>query len=287
MNLQDLMLDQRVKTILNENGLDFSIEKLPLVAELVTNDGFNDETSHIKTDYYGLMNSKTGEVIHTVKKGYQVSQNDEIVKLALQGAEQFPELDVARGGSINGGRRTFLQLKISGKTWIGNDEIERYLTIIDSNNGSAALSVGIGNVTMSCMNQFWSFHKSAQMKFKHSYSLEEKIAELPQLIENALSREMRLVEIYKTFESTEVSRELAHGLVKELTGINKIILTDGSIEQGLIVEPTTHRLNKMNKVYDNITKEMNQKGNNLWGLFSGITSWTSHDIQVPKRDNGW
>jgi hypothetical protein len=42
----------------------------------------------------------------------------------------------------------------------------------------------------------------------------------------------------------------------------------------------------MESLYNHIDKEMNQKGNNLFGLFSGVTSWTTHEKSAPKRENG-
>ena len=30
---------------------------------------------------------------------------------------------------------------------------------------------------------------------------------------------------------------------------------------------------------------MSSKGETLWGLFSGVTHYTSHVLPVPKRDN--
>ena len=49
---------------------------------------------------------------------------------------------------------------------------------------------------------------------------------------------------------------------------------------------STKAENNMNNLYNHIEKEMNQKGNNLWGLHSGVTSWTTHEKQAPKIENG-
>jgi len=31
---------------------------------------------------------------------------------------------------------------------------------------------------------------------------------------------------------------------------------------------------------------MREKGENRWGLFSGVTKYTTHQISAPKRENG-
>jgi hypothetical protein len=261
--------NERVQEILVNNNLDFRIEKQKLVSE-----------SGLDTPYYGLFNDKSGECINTVKEGYTVSQNDEIVELVLRGIEGFGELSVSKAGSINGGRKVFLQLAIDGFTKVGSENIKRYVTVIDSNDGSTGLSVGVGEVVMSCQNQFFKFYKKGQSKFRHTVSLIERIKEIPRLIELSLSESLKLTETYKAFQSNEVSRSLANEMVKHILGFDKnmSIRTESKI--------STRSLNSMESLYNHIDKEMNQKGNNLFGLFSGVTSWTTHEKSAPKRENG-
>ena len=68
--------------ILSTYGLDFRIEKAPMVA-------INAAGEQVTSPYFGLINSKTNQVINTVKEGYEVSQNDEIVELVLSGMKNF------------------------------------------------------------------------------------------------------------------------------------------------------------------------------------------------------
>ena len=101
-------LDLKVKEILEGNGLDFEIKKVPLVGkQLVTSvsEGGDivDDVNLIHSPYYGLLNTKSGNFINTVKEGYTVSQNAEVVELVLRGMQGFGELSVSKAGSINDG----------------------------------------------------------------------------------------------------------------------------------------------------------------------------------------
>ena len=263
-----------VNKILTENGLDFNIAKLPLFAM--------QNGSPVPSPYFGLMNEKTNEIIHSVRGGYTVSQNKEIVEMVVAGLKPFGDkLSVTKAGSLNGGRKVFLQLSIEGESKVGNDTIKKYVTIIDSNDGSTGLGVGIGNLTMSCQNQFFKFYRAGQSKFKHTESIEKRIMEIPDLIENALSQTMQIINQFSRFESTPVSRELAHKLVKHLLGVDK---KTSSIKE--LADMSTRATNMMDALYTNIEGEMNSKGNNVWGLFSGVTRWTTFEKAAPKRDNG-
>jgi hypothetical protein len=277
-------IKKRVDEILTSNGLDFTIEKLPLVAprsiSVVTEAGeLADEVQLVKSPYYGLYNSASGEIINTVKKGYTVSQNDEVVELVLRGMEGFGQLSVQNAGAMYGGRRVFIQLAIDGLSVVGDDRVKRYVTVIDSNDGSTGLSVGVGDLTMSCANQFFYFNKAGNT-IRHSKSLEQKIKEIPHLISDALVDSDMLQEKYCKFTTHKVSDNDVHGLVKTIVKMSKLSST------GVLADASTKATNQMNTLYDMIRVEMAQKGKNAWGLHSGVTRWTTHEKSAPLRENG-
>jgi hypothetical protein len=278
-------LKTRVNEVLVGNGLDFTIDKRPLVASVntpvVTASGdIVNEVTELETPYFGLFNSKSGNCINTVKDGYKVSQNDEIVGLVLQGMDGFGDLSVQKAGSLNDGRRVFIQLAIDGLSTVGDDRVKRYVTVIDSNDGSTGLSIGVGDFTMSCSNQFFQFYKEGQSRMRHTASLERRILEIPSLIENALAQSNRLQEKYRQFAVTSVNDNDTHALVNEIIGMSRL----SSV--GVQAEAHTRTVNNMNKLYDMIRVEMAQKGKNAWGLHSGVTRFTTHEKSAPKRDNG-
>ena len=263
----------RVNEILVNNGLDFSIEKAPLFA-------LNSQGVQVPSPYFGLINSKTNEVINTVKEGYTVSQNADVVELVLRGSESFGELSVQKGGSLFGGRKVFIQLAIEGDGIVGNDRIKRYVTVLDSNDGSTSLSIGIGDLTMSCSNQFAKFYKLGEAKFRHSASLVEKLKTIPQLIELALGESLKQIQLYNQLANHSVSKDLTDQIVKYVLGFDRQFTA-----MDVLAEKSSRSINTMDKLYNHIEREIADKGRNLWGLHSGITSYTTHEISVPKRDN--
>ncbi len=266
--------NQQVNELLTAHGLDFSIEKAKMFA-------INKAGEQVPSNYYGLINSKTNEVINTVKDGYTVSQNHEIVEMVLRGMEPFGNaLTVSKAGSLNGGRKVFMQLGIEGASKVANDIIKRFVTIIDSNDGSTSLSIGIGDLTMSCQNQFAKFYKKGDAKFRHTATIEQKLKTIPFLIETALNESLKQIEQYNTFVSTEVSKSLANQLVKALLGFDREFTSMSELSK-----KSTRSINTMDKLYNHIDKEIANKGQNVWGLHSGITSFTTHEISIPKRDN--
>jgi hypothetical protein len=264
-------INSKVNDILTKHGLDFRIEKLPAFSEFAG--------VKINTDYFHLLNTKSGNVINSVKGSYTVSQNEDVVRAALIGAEPFgSKLSVSKAGSLNDGRRTFIQFAVEGISKIGNDTVKKYIVLLDSNDGSTGLSVGISDMVMSCQNQFFRFYKAGQSKYIHTVSIIERIKELPSLITFALNETMKQMEIYNKFVSTPATRELTDALVKEMTGIDRLSVNTE--------KDSTRAINAMNTLYSAIAKETSTKGNTLWGLHNGVTYWTNFQKSVPKRNDG-
>ncbi len=260
----------RVQEILVANGLDFHINKVAL-------QGISGEP----TPYFGLFNSKTNECINTAKAGYTVSQNDEVMNMVLTGTERFGELSVHKAGSINGGRRIFIQLKVDGAALVGTDTITKFITIIDSNDGSTGLSVGIGDIAAHCFNQFFRFYKAGEAKFRHTATLEQKMLTIPSLVETAMGRSMQQIALYKKWLSTPLTKDLADKMVHSVLGYDRV-LTNAEDRAKL----STRSIGLMDTLYTAIETERGMVGDNLFGLFNGVTRFTTHHQKVPKRTNG-
>lgn len=264
----------RVDSLLQKHGLDFEIQK----EQLYSADGR-------VTPYFGLFNSKVDGIdgcINTCKEGYHVSQNRDVLELVLRGIKNFEDkLTITKAGALHNGRKVFMQLEVEGAAKVGKDILKKYVTIIDSNDGSTGLSVGIGDLTMSCQNQFYKFYKRGNAKFRHTATLEEKIKTIPALIETALNESMLQIKAYQRFQSTPLTKNLADAMVHAVLGYDRIY-TPAAI---LSAKPAKSQ-NYMNSLYEMMDLEIADKGENLWGAFSGVTRWTTHIKNAPKRENG-
>lgn len=258
---------------LEKYDMDFNIVAIP---DIITFEG-----KTVKSDYFSLINDRTLEKINAVKGGYTISQNRDVMEMVLMGIRDFDDtLEVARFSNINGGRKTLIQLQIEGEILMPkpdgtHDLITRYITILDSNDGSSSLSIGIGDVTASCDNQFFYFYKEGELKFRHSASIIEKIKAIPHLLKMAMAESFKMSKLYIEMETAKIPRILSqNALVLELLGHNRLT-TDKEIKG--------KALSNMEELYTNLDDQMNDKGDNLWGLHSGVTRWTTHKKQAPNR----
>jgi len=268
-------IKQQAQDILSKHGLDFTISKLPLIA-------IDEGGNQLITPYYGLVNSSNNECINTCREGYTISQNSDVIEMVLTGMQKFgDELTVSKAGSINNGRRVFVQLEVKGLKKIGNDTMKQFVTVIDSNDGSTGLSVGISDIQAHCTNQFFRFYKKGNSRFRHTATITQKIQEIPSLIETALNENLRQVRTYERFLSTELSKNLADKMVKEVLGYDRVFT---SLED--FAKMTNRSTDMMDTLYNNIQHEFGEVGENLFGLFNGVTRYTTYHQSTPKRFNG-
>jgi len=264
-----------IKKFLKENDLDFTVEKLPLTAT----DG---QGKNFITPYFGLFNSKTGECLNTAKAGYTVSQNEEIIEMVVKGTEKFgSKLEVVKAGSINGGRRIYVQLACEGEAKLAKTQVKQYITVIDSNDGSTGLSVGIGDLTMHCGNQFFKFYKEGDSRFRHTATITQKINEIPYLIETALGKSMEQVNLYKKFESTKLTKSMADEMVNYVLGYDRVSTPKDQFEK-----LSKRQLTMMENLYGDIQIEIGDLGKNVLALFNGVTRYTTYHQKPPTRDGG-
>tara|TARA_R110000772_G_C13310268_1_gene440043 strand:+ start:4191 stop:5156 length:966 start_codon:yes stop_codon:yes gene_type:complete len=285
-------LEARVDDILHQFGLDFLIEMIPMVGKREVNVEPNPDefiamfesttaVVEVESDYFGLLNAKTNEIINTVKSGYTVTQNREILLNIMKGIAPYGnKLEVHSAVALNGGRKILVQLKITGDAQVGNDTVEKFITIIDSNDGSTGMGIGIGDRTKSCDNQFFYFYKDSKARFRHSASIKNEVANLPNLIVMALTESDNMINHYKRFVEVPIGDAEKHEMVLRVVGCNQL-MSDIEME-----DVSTVKKNRMTELYGHIAREVYDKGNNVWGLHSGVTYWTTHYKGAPKRDNG-
>ena len=63
----------KTNQILEQNGLNWNVEKLPLYYK-------NEHDGNEYTPYYGIVREDTGEVFTTVSEGYEPTQNHTIIE---------------------------------------------------------------------------------------------------------------------------------------------------------------------------------------------------------------
>lgn len=253
-------------------GLDWRVDKV----QLYTPDG-------TPVDYYANQRSDNKAVLQVVSAGYSVLQNEEMVELCEALANTY-DYKIHKGGALDGGRKVYIQLEADSITGIGEnrDTINRFVTAINSFDGSTAVAFGSLGFTISCQNTFFRAARHENMtRIKHTTNMKERIEQAKRQVEYVRLEEESLYAKFFRMAEEPATQQHIKEVVQRITQVD--ITKAQSVNK---LEHSTRRVNMAESLVRSIYGETSYKGMTLWGLMSGVTHFTTHVQNAPKRENG-
>ena len=252
---------------LKETGLDWRVDKTPILTE----------TETPIDSHSALVRSDNGAVLAVVGNRYVPYQNDSLVELAYLLGSQNDNLRVAKGGEFNGGRQVYIQLELpqmdlnlEGSI---EDQAKRYITILNGHDGKNSLRFGYTNMLMSCKNMFTSISRDLSYGVYHSSKIEQRVDGIVRQLQRIEEDERGFYTIANKLSTKKVKQSQAKDFALTLLNANNVEKDSKQFDR------------KLNDLLSAIRIEMSSKGDNAWGLFNGVTYYTTHMSKVPNRAN--
>ena len=258
-------MNEQVKTLLDKTNLNWTVRQ----EEIQTISGINIDGKK------AIVREDNNMIVGLHSDGYQPYQNYELMDLLHQVSGRTG-LEVHKGGDFKNGGRIYVQLK-GNNLRLGNDIIEGYLTGVNSFDGSTSLAFGHSNTTISCMNTFFRVMKGLQNKVRHTKSMSLKVEDICRRLDVVLEEEKQTFKYITQLSETRFDDLLKEDVTRKLFGIKPDV--DLKDEKAI----STRTRNNLSRFYIDLNGEIQQKGDNLWGLFSGVTKYTTHSYS--KNDN--
>ena len=255
----------RIQDVLNETNLNWTVRE----ESLTTQSGI------IIPKQKAIVRDDTNEVLSIHGEGYYPYQNHQLIEL-LDKVSQQSGLPIHRGGLFGNGEKVFIQLK-SNDMKLGNDRIEGYITGINSFDGTTSLAFGPSNITISCQNTFFGAFRSMDTKVRHTKNMIMRVDDICRGLEHVVEEESKMFEDIKQMSETRMTKENEDWVTRTLFNIMK----DVDLNNEEQVSSVTR--NKLTRFYVDLNGELKEKGDNMWGLFSGVTKYTTHSM--IKGDN--
>lgn len=251
--------------ILEEAGLNWSARK----ETLQTANG-------LITDHIAVVRDDNNEVLGVHKNGYEVFQNQQMAELIFELSNKTG-LAIHGAGELNGGRKVFIQLK-SDDLRIGSDMVKGFLTAVNSFDGSTSLGFGHSSITISCQNTFFGAYRSLDNKVKHTKTMTLKVEDILRAADNVIDEEKSNFATITRLTETKITENWVDEVLK---GLFKTSVADLKTAEDKVSTRTKNNISRFN---DALAIEMQGKGDNLWGLFSGMTRYTTHMLGDNKED---
>ncbi len=247
--------------LLEKTGLNWTVNKLPLYGP----DGQ-------QTSSYGIFRNETNQHLGTVGPRYVPLQNHELAETIIDACEGVG-IQATKGGVFNDGRKVYLQAALPDVV-IDRSPLKRFITGINSHDGSTAIAFGSTNTNIICMNTFHMAYKDGAMtKYRHGASALERIKTAMMQIKATMAGDQLLMDNFSRMADAKLTEEATQAI---LTTIFK---------RGFGLDPkdelSTRRRNQLIGLNNSIERELADQGATLWGLFNGITRYTNH-VAAPS-----
>jgi phage/plasmid-like protein (TIGR03299 family) len=235
---------------LEQSGTNWTVSKRPL---------FDEESNF--SEHYGIFRDDTNRCLGVVSPRYEIFQNEEALDLLLE-ASSAVGLELKSGGILEEGKKVYYQFPLQS-TPIGNSENVRFLSVLTSHDGSSPIGFGATHVTVSCRNTFYTA-LSGISKVRHTKNFREKLNELVNNFRVALISEQRVTENLLEMSGVYIP-------VERISDEFLAYIVGGDPE-------TTKTKNKMDALKASIITETDFHGPSKYGVFNGITRYTTHVI---------
>jgi phage/plasmid-like protein (TIGR03299 family) len=234
-------------------------------------------SSGIITDSVAIVREDTQKILGVHKDSYEVFQNKQMAELLFE-LSQKADLPIHNAGLLGGGSKVFIQLKTDDLNLSYGDKVKGYLTAVNSFDGSTSLAFGHSTTTISCQNTFFGAYKGLGSKIKHTKSMIIKVDDLLRSAEKVRAEEKANFETIKKLSEVPMTDNWVDEVLK---GLFAVSLEDVKTNAETI---STRNKNNIMRFRDALAQETAYKGKTMWGLFSGVTKYSTHMIGDNKED---
>src|SRR6516162_2307965 len=243
-------------------GLNWEAELVPLVTA----------DTQAKVEHRAVRRKSDGRVLGVVGPRYAVLQNQD----AFQWFEPFLEAREAAlhtAGSLRNGSRIWVLAKLNRDPLVivQGDEVDKYLLLSHSHDGSLAVRVGFTPVRVVCANTLAMAHGSDASKLirlKHTKDIHQNLASIREVMDLANQQFEATAEQYRLLARKSINQADLRKYVERVLGVK-----DDE-------EPSTRMKNVMEEI---IALAESGRGNALpvvsgtyWSAYNGVTEWLSY-----------
>jgi hypothetical protein len=267
--IQNEELLNRSLDLMNEYSLNWDVEKLPLCTQ--------DENA-FPTGSFGIFRKDNNQWLSTQGKNYVPLQNFDLISSAVIASSNMSDFNIenAKGGVLKNGRKVFIQIPIEDEE-VGNSKIKRWITALNSHDGSSCVAFGSQQTVVICENTFYKAYKNLN-HVRHNLNAKEKLFAMAEDLNKSLQEDALLIEQFKRWADIQVEPRHISQLV------NSMVAVSNETQDNSGLDISTRKKNQIVAINRAIQLEFSLEGENLWGLFNGATRYTNHSMNRGKSE---
>jgi hypothetical protein len=221
----------------------------------------------ILPDYQSIVRNDNGQVLSLTKKTYHPASNEKFAEV-IGRIHEFTGFDVEGYSVFHGGRKVLAFLKNNEKMRVGDFDSSNYMVIGNSFDRSTGFFTGISSVVIRCTNQFSRIQTTQTIR--HNKQINMKLDELVRFYKDYIKQEQQLKEVFEIWNQNLIDKHTVQAFADHVLEIPNVNVS---------TVKKNHRLS----LFDSINTEMAAMGNTAYGLFNGLTHYTSHVVKSSSK----
>lgn len=249
-------------------GLDWEVTLRPII----TND-----TDNISVDTHKIVIREDNKLpLGVVSNNYKALQNKE----AFSFFEPFIENDMATletAGSLFNGKKVFILAKLNSDNMVvdKNDEIEKYILLSNSHDGSQALRVGFTPIRVVCNNTLSlaeNTNASQLIRVTHKGNIVETLQDLRETMDLVNQQFIATEEKYRYLATRNVNVNDLKKYVKQVFSVKKIEDIINDKEEKEQIEAERKRLiARVEEIFEL------EPVHNAWTMYNSVNYYMNHE----------
>jgi Domain of unknown function (DUF932) len=216
--------------------------------------------------YKALFRSDNNELLHVAKNTYTHTPNDRFLEVIskLSDITGFP---IELFDEVAGGKKVIAFLKCTDPITVNGYQFKDWLMVGNSHDGSTGFFVGNSNMMVRCENRFTKQFQNLRVLHTRHHDL--RIDNITNSFDDYTKQRQRFYDRFSEYIDFEIVEEDKQKVVNSLVEVTPLEIEDPATI-------STRKQNIITDIHRSIERETSEIGNNLFGLFNGITHYTSH-----------
>jgi len=261
--------------VMDSNIIEVEAEELPQYAtnpfvwDVVERPVYNQHGKQIH-GFKELVRSDNGLMLNVCKESYTPTTNAKLME-TVENLQQITGFQLQEYREFKGGKIVLAFLQNTSGMQICGHDYNTYMIVGNSHNYKSAFFIGEHSTMIRCSNQF---HQVAQnLKAYHTSNNALQIDQIVSFYQQYSLLKDNTIQLMQHFAQTRTDGKVKDKLVRELLQITP----DTAFN-----ELSTRKQNIIDNLNESIHTETKALGQNMFGLFNGVTHWTTHQRQQAE-----
>lgn len=217
--------------------------------------------------YQSIVCNENGHVLSLTRKTYHPATNDKFVEVVIR-IYEFTGFAVEGYSVFQQGRKVLAFLKNEEKMRVGDFDSDSYLVVGNSFDRSTGFFTGISTVVIRCTNQFSRI--KVNQSIRHNSQINMKLDELVRFYKDYIAEQDALRSQFEIWNQEAISQGTVEAFVNHVLEVPKENIS-------------TIKRNQKASLFNSINTEMAAMGSTAYGLFNGLTHYTSHVVKSSGK----